>query len=92
MSSPYFSLKDFTFEHCNPYTIMFEYPFLKDGVLEIRNTKIISKGENLPNKKSIKFNEKQTPRQSILELKLYYSKDENIPVKDYLLSIIFLII
>ena len=74
MSSPYFSLKDFNFEHCNPYTIQFEYPFVKDGTLEIRNTKIISKGENVPNRKSIKFNEKQLPKQSSLELKLYLNK------------------
>jgi len=85
MSSPYFSLKDFDFQHCNPYTIQFEYPFVKDGNLEIRNTKIISKGENLPNRKSIKFNEKQLPKQNMLEMKLMYNKDEP-NIKDALLK------
>jgi molecular chaperone DnaK (HSP70) len=28
MSSPYFSLKDFTFEHFNPFSVVLEYPFL----------------------------------------------------------------
>jgi len=27
MNSPFFSLKDFTFEHYNPYSIILEYPF-----------------------------------------------------------------
>ena len=86
MSSPYFSLKDFNFEHFNPYTIQFEYPFVKDGVLEIRNTKIISKGENVPNRNSIKFNEKQLPKQGMLELKLHLNKDEFPHMTDLLLS------
>jgi len=86
MNSPCFSLKDFNFEHYNPYTIQFEYPFIKDGNLEIRNTKIISKGENIPNRKSIKFNERQLPKQGMLELKLHYNKDDNPDLKDHLLS------
>lgn len=86
MNSPYFSLKDFTFEHCNPFTIQFEYPFIKEGNLELRNTKIIGRGENIPNRKSIKFNEKQLPKQNVIEMKLYYNKDEYPNIKDHLLS------
>jgi molecular chaperone DnaK (HSP70) len=28
MNSPFFSLRDFTFEHYNPYSVVLEYPFL----------------------------------------------------------------
>jgi molecular chaperone DnaK (HSP70) len=30
MNSPYFSMKDFTFENYNPYSIILEYPFLSN--------------------------------------------------------------
>jgi len=30
MNSPFFSLKDFTFEHYNPYSVLLEYPFLSN--------------------------------------------------------------
>jgi hypothetical protein len=76
MTSPFFVLKDFTLEHYNPYTINLEYPFLKDGAVQIRNHKIISKGENLPNRKSIKFSEKQIPKEEILKLKFSYLHEE----------------
>ncbi len=87
MNSPFFSLKDFNFEHCNPYTVNFEYPFIKEGNLEIRNAKIISRGENCPNRKSIKFNEKQLPRNNKnLELKLHLTKGEFPDLAELLLS------
>ena len=95
MNSPFFSMKDFTFEHYNPYSIILEYPFmsksiliLEDGQTQIRQHKIIGKGEILPNKKSIKFTEKQIPKQDVITLKLYYNKDEIPFLNNTLLGII----
>jgi heat shock protein len=36
MNSPFFSMKDFTFEQYNPYTITLEYPFLSKYILTVR--------------------------------------------------------
>jgi molecular chaperone DnaK (HSP70) len=98
MNSPYFSMKDFNFEHYNPYSIILEYPFssklfliLEDGQVEIRHHKIISKGEIMPNKKSIKFTEKQIPKRDVIELKFYYSQPEIPHLTKHLLSNIILI-
>ena len=76
MNSPFFTIMNFSFEHYNPYSIILEYPFLKNGEVQTRTHKIIAKGENIPGKKSIKFTEQQTPRQDIIPLKLYYDKEE----------------
>ena len=38
--------------------------------------KLISRGENIPNKKSIKFTEKQMPKQDVLTLKFFYNSEE----------------
>ena len=76
MCSPFFSLKDFTFEHYNPYSIVLEYPFFKDGAVQMRNHTIIKKGENLPSRKSIKFSEKQTPKQDVIQLRFFYNNEE----------------
>lgn len=86
MTSPFFVLKDFTLEHYNPYSINLEYPFLKDGAVQIRNHKIISKTENLPNRKSIKFSEKQIPKNDLLTLKFSYLKEEIPFLSNILLS------
>lgn len=50
--------------------------FLEDGNLEIRKNKLISRGENIPNKKSIKFTEKQMPKQEVITLKFFYNPEE----------------
>ena len=76
MNSPFFTIMNFSFEHYNPYSIILEYPFLKNGEVQTRTHKIIAKGENIPGKKSIKFTEQQTPRQDIIPLKFYYDKEE----------------
>jgi hypothetical protein len=76
MSSPFFTLKDFTLEHYNPYSVNLEYPFFKDGQIQIRTHKILAKGDNIPNRKSIKFTEKQIPKQDLINLKFYYISDE----------------
>jgi hypothetical protein len=76
MNSPYFNLKEYTFEHCNPNTIILEYPFLKSEVVEIRTTKIINKNEGYPSRKSIKFTEKQIPKDSVLSMKFLYNLEE----------------
>jgi hypothetical protein len=76
MSSPYFSLKDFTFEHYNPFSVVLEYPFFKEGQIQIRTHTIIKKGENIPSRKSIKFSEKQVPKQDVLQLRLFYNNEE----------------
>jgi hypothetical protein len=44
--------------------------------LEIRRNKLISRGENIPNKKSIKFTEKQMPKQDVMTLKFFYNPEE----------------
>lgn len=76
LSSPFFQLKDYTFEHYNNYTIILQYPFLKDGKIETRHHKILKKGDVLPAKKTIKFNEKQLPNDPILNFKLCYDLEE----------------
>lgn len=86
MNSPFFSLRDFNFEHCNNYTIIFEYPFIKNDKLEIRNTKLIQKHEVLPIRKSIKFTEKQIPKDNVLDMKFHYCLDEIPYLKQSLLS------
>jgi hypothetical protein len=86
MNSPFFSMKDFTFEQYNPYSIILEYPFLKDGQVQIRTHKLISKGEIMPNKKSIKFTEKQMPKQDVIQMKFFYDKDEVPFLSNHLLS------
>ena len=76
MCSPYYALKDFTFEHFNPYSVVLEYPFLKDGAVQTRTHLIIKRGENLPSRKSIKFSEKQVPKQEVIQLRFYYNNEE----------------
>jgi hypothetical protein len=55
---------------------IFNFNFLEDGNLEVRKNKLISRGENIPNKKSIKFTEKQMPKQEVLTLKFFYNNEE----------------
>ncbi len=86
MNSPFFSLKDFNFEHCNNYSIIFEYPFMKNENLEIRKTKLIMKNEIFPSRKSIKFTEKQIPKNNVLDMKFNYSLEELPYLKQSLLS------
>ena len=76
LSSPFFNIKDYTFEHYNNNTITFEYPFLKDGQIQIRTHKLLSKGDVFPAKKTIKFTEKQVPNEPILTMKLGYIPEE----------------
>ena len=77
MNSPFFSVKNFEFEHHNPYTIIMEYPFLtKKGESVIRTHKIIKQGENIPGEKSIKFTNSQVPNIDIVPLKFYYDENE----------------
>ena len=77
MNSPFFSVKNFEFEHHNPYTIIMEYPFLtKKGESVIRTHKIIKQGENIPGEKSIKFTNTQVPNIDIVPLKFYYDENE----------------
>lgn len=89
MNSPFFQLKDFNFEHYCPYSIIFEYPFVKDGEVQIRQHKIMTRGEMYPNRKTIKFTEKQTPKQQVIEVKIYYDKSENISAPNPLLRIFY---
>ena len=86
MNSPFFSLKDFNFEHCNTYSIIFEYPFLKNDQVEIRTTKLIQRSELFPSRKSIKFSEKQIPKDSVLDIKFHYNSEELNFLKQTLLS------
>jgi molecular chaperone DnaK (HSP70) len=52
MNSPYFNVRNYEFEHFNPYSIILEYPFLtKDKKEEIRKISIIKRGENIKKKK-----------------------------------------
>lgn len=76
LSSPFFQIKDYSFEHFNNHTIQIEYPFMKDGQIQIRTHKIISKGDHFPTKKSIKFTEKQMPPESVINIKLSYLPEE----------------
>jgi hypothetical protein len=49
---------------------------MKDGQIQIRTHKIISKGDHFPTKKSIKFTEKQMPPESVINIKLSYLPEE----------------
>jgi len=53
MSSPYFSLKDFTFEHYNPLSVVLEYPFLSKLINKM------SRGWTDPNQKSHNHQERR---------------------------------
>jgi hypothetical protein len=57
--------------------------------LETRKNRLISRGENIPNKKSIKFTEKQMPKQDVLTLKFFYNNEEYNFTSNPLLSIYF---
>ena len=87
MNSPYFNLKEYTFEHCNPNTIILEYPYYKNEKVEIRNTKLILKNEPYPSRKSIKFTEKQIPKDTVLDMKFFYNTEELTFLKQAFLSI-----
>jgi heat shock protein 4 len=76
MSSPFFVLKDYTFEHYNNFTILLEYPFVKDGKVQIRSHGIIKKGDVFPSRKSIKFTEKQVPSDAVIQVRLMYKQEE----------------
>ena len=86
MNSPFFSLRDFNFEHCNYHSIIFEYPFIKNEILEIRKTKLIQKNETFPTRKSIKFTEKQIPKNNNLDMKFHYCLEEVPYLQQSLLS------
>ena len=86
MNSPFFSLKDFNFEHCNNYSIIFEYPFMKNDQTEIRTTRLIQRNEMFPSRKSIKFSEKQIPKEAVLDIKFLYNTEELSFLKNNLLS------
>ena len=92
MNSPFFSLRDFNFEHCNNYSIIFEYPFIKNDMLDMKSTKLITKQEVFPSRKSIKFTEKQIPKDHVIDIKFHYSLDEIPFLKQSLLSKNFLIL
>jgi len=92
MSSPYFSLKDFLFEHVNNSTLILEYPFFKNEKVETRTTKLVNRNEVFPTRKSIKFSEKQIPKDTVLDLKFFYSLEElnflkNSLLKNYMIGI-----
>jgi hypothetical protein len=54
--------------------------------VQLRTHTIIKKGENFPNRKSIKFSDKQTPKQDVLTLKFMYNPDEAQYIKNTLLN------
>ena len=77
MNSPYFNVRNYEFEHFNPYSIILEYPFLtKDKKEEIRKISIIKRGENIKKKKEITFTDSQLPHKENINLKFYYDEKE----------------
>jgi len=86
LTNPSFRIENYHFEHHNNHTILLEYPFMKDGQVQIRTHKILGKGEHFPTKKSIKFNEKQVPPESIINLKLLYVKEELPHMKNHTIN------
>lgn len=86
LTNPSFRIENYHFEHYNNFTIMLEYPFLKDGQVQIRTHKILNKGEHFPTKKSIKFTEKQVPNEKMLNLKLLYVYDELPHMKNHVIN------
>jgi hypothetical protein len=65
---------------------MFEYPFMKNEQVEIRSTKLIQRNEMFPSRKSIKFTEKQIPKEAVLDIKFLYNNEELSFLKNTLLS------
>lgn len=59
---------------------------MKSENLEIRKTKLIMKNEMFPSRKSIKFTEKQIPKNNVLDMKFHYSLEELPYLKQSLLS------
>jgi hypothetical protein len=59
---------------------------MKNENLEIRKTKLILKNEVFPSRKSIKFTEKQIPKNNVLDMKFNYSLEELPYLKQSLLS------
>jgi hypothetical protein len=60
--------------------------FIEDGQIQTRTHTIIKKGENFPSRKSIKFTEKQTPKQDVIQLRFFYNNEEVTFLNNHLLS------
>lgn len=59
---------------------------MKNDQIETRSTKLIQKNEQFPSRKSIKFSEKQIPKEAVLDIKFLYSLEELSFLKQNLLS------
>ena len=76
MNSPYYALKDFAFQHYNPYLIQIEYPIMnKLGQESIAYSNLFLEGENIPSSKVLVLNKLQLPFKKNIRIKILYFKE-----------------
>ena len=73
MNSPYFAIKNFTFQHYNKYLIQMECPCVNQyGQDSLMYLNIFFEGENIPSSKTITLNKLQLPFRNIIQVKFFY--------------------
>ena len=73
MNSPYYAIKNFAFQHYNPYLIQIEIPNVNQFNQEIlMYLNIFLEGENFPITKTISFSRYQLPFRNVIQVKFLY--------------------
>ena len=79
MNSPYYAIKNFSFQHYSPYYIILEYPVINKNSQEIlMYLNLFLEGENIPSNKSIILNSKQLPIKNNINIRLLYSNNPDL--------------
>ena len=77
MNSPYFAIKNFSFQNYNRYLIQMECPCLNQyGKEAFMYLNIFFEGENIPSSKTITLNKLQLPFRNIIQVKFFYFLNE----------------
>ena len=80
MNSPYYAIKNFAFQHYNPYLIQIECPNINQFRQEfLVPQNVFLEGENIPSSKIINFNRNQLPFRNNIIIKFgYHPNDPNL--------------
>ena len=79
MNSPYYAIKNFAFQHYNPYYIILEYPGINQNAKEIlMYINLFFEGGNIPSRESIIINRKQLPIKNKINVKILYSNNPDL--------------
>jgi hypothetical protein len=80
MNSPYYAIKNFAFQHYNPYLIQIECPNINQfGQEFLMPLNVFLEGENIPSSKIINFNRNQLPFRNNIMIKFnYHPNDPNL--------------